>query len=283
MDYLIAPYTVAIGSGDTAPVSGTPGEATDGNPATNTPATEWPAYAFNAIQKELINLLAAGGVTPNRSVLTQVATAVQALAAAGAGSYAADTGAANAYVIAPAPAIAAYAGGQTFNFIPANANTGAGTINVNGLGAKSIVHPDGSVLQSGDIPAGGLVEVIYQATLGKFILMTNASSYYSFGGSGNFRIPGTKAFMQWATFSINATGTTIVPAGCVWGSQSITFPISAPPNNQLYMYGFGINEAVNGPFATATATMGSGSGTIYVTTDSSYTQPVTGIVWQIVS
>lgn len=87
-----------------------------------------------------------------------------------AGNYAADTGAANVYVVTLNPPLAAYGSGVPVRFAPANANTGAATVNVNGLGAKSIVHTDGSVLVAGDIPTGGLVEVIYQPTIGKFIL-----------------------------------------------------------------------------------------------------------------
>src|ERR1035437_2096157 len=51
--------------------------------------------------------------------------------------YKADTGAADAYAIAPAPAITAYTVGQVFTFKATNANlTTTNTLNVSGLGAK---------------------------------------------------------------------------------------------------------------------------------------------------
>lgn len=82
MDRLIAANSVAVGSGDTAPVSGTPGEATDGNPGTGVPATIWPAYVFNAIQAELVALLLAAGITLDRNTLTQIRQAIRRFAAA---------------------------------------------------------------------------------------------------------------------------------------------------------------------------------------------------------
>lgn len=74
-----------------------------------------------------------------------------------------DTGGADACEIAPAPAITAYATGQSFHFFAANANTGAATLDVNGLGAKAIQR-DGVALSSGDIGAGDLVSVVYDGT-----------------------------------------------------------------------------------------------------------------------
>ncbi|QCS66969.1 phage tail protein [Achromobacter denitrificans] len=67
---------------DTAPATGTPGWATDGNPATNTPATQWPAYAFNAIQAELMGVIQApGDIDPDRHDNGQVAAAIKRLIA----------------------------------------------------------------------------------------------------------------------------------------------------------------------------------------------------------
>lgn len=81
----------------------------------------------------------------------------------GVTAHATDTGSADAYVIAPAPAITAYEAGQAFHFFAVNANTGASTLNVNGLGAKAIQRI-GVALSSDDIGAGDLVHVIYDGT-----------------------------------------------------------------------------------------------------------------------
>lgn len=79
--------------------------------------------------------------------------------------YAADTGSADAYAIAPAPGITAYAVGQRFTFKVTNANlTTTPTLAVNGLTAGTIKWPDGSALAAGDLPANALVEVVVAAT-----------------------------------------------------------------------------------------------------------------------
>jgi hypothetical protein len=78
--------------------------------------------------------------------------------------YYADTGSANAYVITPSPAITAYAAGQKFSFKASNGNTAASTLNVNGLGTKSIVLASGVDVASGDILSGSIYEVVYDGT-----------------------------------------------------------------------------------------------------------------------
>lgn len=68
--------------------------------------------------------------------------------------YAADTGSGTAYAIASMPGITQYTAGQLFVFRAVNANTSvAPTLNVNGKGAGTITHPDGSALGLGDIAA----------------------------------------------------------------------------------------------------------------------------------
>lgn len=79
-------------------------------------------------------------------------------------SYAADSGAANAYVITLTPAPTAYATGQLFRFKTSNANTGVSTLNVNGLGAKTIKGKGGADLAAGEISAGQVVAVQYDGT-----------------------------------------------------------------------------------------------------------------------
>lgn len=74
-----------------------------------------------------------------------------------------DTGAADAYVIT-ATYITALTAGQTVLFKAANANTGASTLNVSGLGVKAIKNLSGSALVSGDIVAGGLYLCGYDGT-----------------------------------------------------------------------------------------------------------------------
>lgn len=75
--------------------------------------------------------------------------------------YAADTGAANAYAIALAPALTAHIAGLPIHFKAANANTGASTLAVNDLAAVAVKQVDGSALPAGAIVAGQMVAVVY--------------------------------------------------------------------------------------------------------------------------
>jgi hypothetical protein len=77
-----------------------------------------------------------------------------------------DTGAADAYVISPSPAITAYSVGQIFAFKvgAGNANTGPSTLNVNGLGAQAIKKQVSVDLVVGDLLAGQMVMVAYDGT-----------------------------------------------------------------------------------------------------------------------
>lgn len=94
----------------------------------------------------------------------------------GSSNYFVDTGAANAYVITAGAQVTAYADGQTFLFKAVNANTAASTINVSGLGVKSIVRADDSALQANDIVAGQISQISYNATTTHFQLSSSASA-----------------------------------------------------------------------------------------------------------
>lgn len=91
--------------------------------------------------------------------------------------YAADTGAADAYVIAPSPAIGSYSAGQRFRFRAGNSNTGASTLAVSGLTAKAIVKNTSTALVSGDIIAGRIYTVNYDSTSDNFELQVTQDDH----------------------------------------------------------------------------------------------------------
>ena len=62
------------------------------------------------------------------------------------------------------PSLTAYAVGQLFNFLAAATNTGAVTINISSLGAKSIVKNGTTGLVAGDIISGALYQIVYDGT-----------------------------------------------------------------------------------------------------------------------
>lgn len=115
-------------------------------------------------------------------------------------AYAADTGAANAYVITLAPAPTAYAAGQTFVFKAANTNTTTSTLNVNGLGAKTIKsNVGGAALAAGQITAGDMVRVAYDGT--DFKMVTGVTVAAVQGATFNYAVSGGAANVQTLTLS----------------------------------------------------------------------------------
>lgn len=78
--------------------------------------------------------------------------------------YAADGGGSDSYAITLSPALSAYATGLMINFKANTLNTGAASLNVNGLGAKTIVKDGSLTLETGDIKASQIVQVIYDGT-----------------------------------------------------------------------------------------------------------------------
>lgn len=80
MDRIIADNSVPFAGRDIAPITGTPQYATSGNPATNTPATTFPAYAWNAIQEEILAVITAAGIAFDRANNAQLLAAIRVVA-----------------------------------------------------------------------------------------------------------------------------------------------------------------------------------------------------------
>ncbi|WP_316815848.1 hypothetical protein [Pedobacter nyackensis] len=68
---------------------------------------------------------------------------------------------ANTYIASIAPAITAYSLGQVFYIKITTANTGASTLNLNGLGAKALVKDASTALVAGDLLANKVYTVYY--------------------------------------------------------------------------------------------------------------------------
>lgn len=102
--------------------------------------------------------------------------------------YGEDAGGDDTYEVTLVPALTAYQSGQTFRFKATTANTGAATLNVNGLGAKTIKKGANRDLETGDILANQVVEVSYDGT-NMQLLSTPSNPMYSVylttAGTGN--------------------------------------------------------------------------------------------------
>lgn len=73
------------------------------------------------------------------------------------------SGATNAYVLSYSPAITAYTAGLMLSFKTNAANTGSATVNVNGLGTKTLKR-GGANLATGVLSNGGYVRIVYDGT-----------------------------------------------------------------------------------------------------------------------
>lgn len=67
-------------------------------------------------------------------------------------------------VLTLAPALTRYLAGQFFIFKPGGDNTGACTLNVNGLGAKNVKTQTGADPSSADVDATGIAMMVYDGT-----------------------------------------------------------------------------------------------------------------------
>jgi hypothetical protein len=82
------------------------------------------------------------------------------------GAKATSGGAADVQTLTTETVYTAYADGTVLGFIAGFTNTGATTLNVDGVGAKAVVKAAGTALAAGDITAGAAYIVVYDASQG---------------------------------------------------------------------------------------------------------------------
>lgn len=143
----------------------------------------------------------------------------------------ADTGSANVYVLSIPGGFSSYVNGLVIYWVPATSNTGASTVNINGLGTVSITNPDGSPLVKGQINAGKLAVIVSQG--GNFILTTLSVLTGSFTGTFTGFTSTVTATVQYRVYnnmaslffnSTNPTGTSNTNAMAMTGLPALLFP-----------------------------------------------------------
>ncbi len=123
--------------------------------------------------------------------------------------YAASTGSNNAYVVALSPALTAHVAGMPIRFKANFTNTGAATVNFNGLGAVALKKKGNVALASGDIVSGQIVEVEYDGT--NYQMVTSAqvidASQYSVlsNQNGKAEIRPSGVIEQWGYIDFGST------------------------------------------------------------------------------
>lgn len=101
-------------------------------------------------------------------------------------------GTANVVTITLSPALAAYANGIYILFVVGTTNTGNVTVNVNGLGAISVLKNGSKQLEAGDWVAGTTQEIVYYngnfqlvSNVNGLVTQTGASLYCTATGTAN--------------------------------------------------------------------------------------------------
>lgn len=124
------------------------------------------------------------------------------------------------------PALTVYSAGMIVVFTPANSNTGATTLSINGLSARSIVKYDGDALVSGDLVAG--VPALLVASGSQFVLLNPQSANLNNGVA----MSDLARLSQFNTFTATA-GISIANNGpqFLWNQTT-----AAADNRKWYLY-----------------------------------------------
>lgn len=158
-------------------------------------------------------------------------------------TYGADAGASDTYAITLSPVPSAYVAGMSIRFRANTKNTGGATLNVNSLGAITIVKGFNTTLEDNDIVAGQVCHVVYDGTNSRFILMNPSrpvtgtpsvfcSTDYSVSGRYTNTVTGTGAVGHGgANGGVLATGNGTASGG----SASIKWNITHTTTNNLYL------------------------------------------------
>ena len=168
----------------------------------------------------------------NATARTQYATAGQV--EDGTLNYLTSVSGTNAITATAPVSMSAYVAGQTFRFIAAGANTGAVTLNLNAIGAKSVVKTDGSALVSGDIASGGAVQVIYDGTNFQLLSDSNGASETVTTLTATTKVVTPQVGSSSGSFTIQSANTT---AMTVDSSQNVGIGTSSPGGYRLNVQG----------------------------------------------
>ena len=162
-------------------------------------ADEW-----NEIPSEIQNVIEALGITLSGADLGQLNKAIAGYASHG--DYYTESGVADAYVLAPTVSKTvppSYTAGFRVRFIAGNVNTGSSTINVGGLGVKSIKDLSGNDPDAGAI--NGSMILVYDGT--NFVTSGPGISNISnliFTSGGSYTKPAGLRFVE--VISVGAGG-----------------------------------------------------------------------------
>lgn len=124
----------------------------------------------------------------------------------------------NTIIGSATPALTAYTAGNAFTFVVAGSNTGAVTLNIDGLGAKAITRDGTTALVSGDMVTGEVVLVVYDGT--QFQVL-NSNSFTNLNVSGTLGVTGVATLTAQPILS-SLTASSAVATDASKGLVSVT-------------------------------------------------------------
>lgn len=177
--------------------------------------------------------------------------------------FASDTATADAYVITLSPAPSSYATGMVIRFKASTINTATASINVNGLGAKTLVKKYNVDLANGDIKANQIVEAIYDGT--NFQLLSPVSNTIIYSNGLTSHSGETVSGTQNIPHGLGITPTKVkILARTASGSFSVASHgvYDSSGQNCIYYY----NSTVNGSSSAAVVIASGNTSDYYVNT-----------------
>lgn len=200
--------------------------------------------------------------------------------------YAKDVGAVNALVVNLQPAPTALVDGMLVETQVAVTNTGATTLNLNGLGAKPVLGAAHAALQGGELPAGGKAEFMWHAGLASWILIEGTAGAQQLGAGSYVSTPAqfdsstkvaTTAYVQGALGSFSGQNNYAAPKtlgaydvgklSIITSTGTVTLPFAAqmPPGSLIVISPASGNITVQAQGADVVTRLGTGvSGSVTI-------------------
>ncbi|NBW14203.1 MAG: hypothetical protein EBR82_40010, partial [Caulobacteraceae bacterium] len=160
----------------------------------------------------------------------------------------ATTGSSNAYVLSSGLSLTAYATGLTLRIIPNFTNSGAATINVDGLGTKAITKLGATAVASGDITSGRIYTLSYDGTQFQIVeinaidptlstiaaLTPTTDQMIYFTGSDTAAVTGVNASARTALASMTAAGSAMATAANASAQAALLTGLTGAINTQTF-------------------------------------------------
>ena len=150
-------------------------------------------------------------------------------------------GTANAQTVVHPSPMRAVRAGMMVHFLPVASNTGATTINVDGLGAVAVVTPANVACAGGELRSGALASVVYDGT--SWRLMALPATPLSTASAGLGQVVGIAS---------TDGGTWTLPAGGTWEYRTTGYTTATGATN--FQYAAGVAAGGTGVISSAGVT-----------------------------